>query len=138
MQHIRCGVGGTCSTIWRRTRNQTYIFLFKIFDCINIINRISIAISITYFVTRERCVLFQLLTGTSWRDRMVVGFTTVYAISAYHHWCCGVRISIGARCTTLSDKVCQWLATGQWFSPGPPVSSTNKTDRHDITEIKWR
>ena len=25
--------------------------------------------------------------------------------------------------------------TGQWFSPGPPVFSTNKTDRHDITEI---
>jgi hypothetical protein len=25
--------------------------------------------------------------------------------------------------------------TGQWFSLGPPVSSTNKTDRHDITEI---
>jgi hypothetical protein len=25
--------------------------------------------------------------------------------------------------------------TGQWFSPGIPVSSTNKTDRHDITEI---
>jgi hypothetical protein len=22
------------------------------------------------------------------RDRMVVGFTTIYAISAYHHWCC--------------------------------------------------
>jgi hypothetical protein len=22
-----------------------------------------------------------------------------------------------------------------WFSPGTPVSSTNKTDRHDITEI---
>ena len=25
--------------------------------------------------------------------------------------------------------------TGQWFSLGPPVSSTNKTDRHNITEI---
>ena len=25
--------------------------------------------------------------------------------------------------------------TGRWFSPGTPVSSTNKTDRHDITEI---
>jgi hypothetical protein len=25
--------------------------------------------------------------------------------------------------------------TGQWFSPGPPVSSTNKTDRYDIIEI---
>jgi hypothetical protein len=25
--------------------------------------------------------------------------------------------------------------TGRWFSPGTPVSSTNKTDRHDLTEI---
>ena len=24
---------------------------------------------------------------------------------------------------------------GQWFSPGTPFFSTNKTDRHDITEI---
>jgi hypothetical protein len=46
-----------------------------------------------------------------------------------------VRISIRARCTTLCDKVCQWLPRGRWFSVGPPVSSTNKTDRHDITEI---
>jgi hypothetical protein len=30
--------------------------------------------------------------------------------------------------------VCQWPATGWWFSPGTPVSSTNKTDRHDIIE----
>jgi hypothetical protein len=28
-----------------------------------------------------------------------------------------------------------WLATGRWFSPGTLVSSTNKTDNHDITEI---
>jgi hypothetical protein len=27
------------------------------------------------------------------------------------------------------------LATGRWFSPGTPVSSTNNTDRHDIAEI---
>jgi hypothetical protein len=46
-----------------------------------------------------------------------------------------VRISIRARCSTLCDKVCQWLATGRRFSPGPPVSSTNKTDSHDITEL---
>jgi hypothetical protein len=46
-----------------------------------------------------------------------------------------VRILIRARCTTLCDKVCQWIATGRWFSPEPPVSSTNKTDRHDIAEI---
>ena len=37
--------------------------------------------------------------------------------------------------TTLCDKVCQWLATDQRFPPGTPVSSTNKTDRHDIAEI---
>jgi hypothetical protein len=37
--------------------------------------------------------------------------------------------------TTLCDKVCQWLAAGWWFSPGTPTSSTNKTDRHNITEI---
>ena len=39
------------------------------------------------------------------------------------------RISTRARRTTLCDKVCQWLATG------PPMSHTNKTERHDITEI---
>ena len=37
--------------------------------------------------------------------------------------------------TTLCDKVCQWLTTGRWFSPGTPVSSTTKTDCHDIAEI---
>ena len=35
---------------------------------------------------------------------------------------------------TLCDKVCQWLAAGRWFSPGTPVSSTNKTNHHNITE----
>ena len=28
-----------------------------------------------------------------------------------------------------------WLAAGWWFFRGTPVSSTNKTDRYDITEI---
>jgi hypothetical protein len=37
--------------------------------------------------------------------------------------------------TTLCDKICQWFAAGQWFSPGTPVSSHNKTDLYDITEI---
>ena len=35
----------------------------------------------------------------------------------------------------LCDNVSQWLAKGRWFSPGIPVSSTNKTDHHDITDI---
>ena len=70
-------------------------------------------------------------------DRMEVGFTTTYAISAYHHWCCELDSHSwrGVLDTTLCDKVCRWLLTGRWFSPSPPVSSTNKTDRHDVTEI---
>ena len=45
-----------------------------------------------------------------------------------------VRISIREMCITLCDKVCQWLVTGRWVSPGTPVSSMNKTG-YDITEI---
>ena len=80
---------------------------------------------------------FLQTTNHSWgcrgRDRMVVGFTTTYqCLSPLMLW---VRIAIRARCTTLCANVCRWLATGRWFSPGPRVYSTNKTDRHDITEI---
>jgi hypothetical protein len=52
-------------------------------------------------------------------------------------FCTGVPVNntLGVLDTTLCDKVCQWLATSLWFSPGTPVSPTNKTDRHDITEI---
>jgi len=64
------------------------------------------------------------------RDRMVVGFITPYAISAYHHY---------ALDTTLCDKVCQWLATDRWFSPGPLVSFTNKTVWYNSNICwKWR
>jgi len=35
----------------------------------------------------------------------------------------------------LKIKVCQLLAAGLWFSPGTPVSTTNKTYHHNITEI---
>jgi hypothetical protein len=36
---------------------------------------------------------------------------------------------------TLCDKVCLWLAICRWFSPGIPVCSMNKNDRHYATEI---
>ena len=41
----------------------------------------------------------------------------------------------GVLYTALCDTVCQWLATGWCFFPSTLVSSYNKTDRHDITEI---
>jgi len=42
-----------------------------------------------------------------------------------------------ARCIdgTLCGKICRGLAAAQWFSLGTSVSSTNKTECHDITEI---
>jgi hypothetical protein len=43
-----------------------------------------------------------------------------------------LRIQLMAMCTRYNIM---WLATSRWFSPGTPVSSTNKTDRNDITEI---
>ena len=49
-----------------------------------------------------------------------------------------ITIRQGILDTTLCDKLCQWLVEGWWFSQGIPVSSTNKTDRHDITEIFWK
>ena len=66
---------------------------------------------------------------------MVVGFTTIPMQS--------VPITTDVVSLNLTQgevynimwPVCQWLAAGRWFTPGPPVSSTNKTDRHDITEI---
>ena len=62
--------------------------------------------------------------GRRGREYMVVGFTTII-VSSNH---------VLARCTPY-NIICQWLVAGQWFSPGPPVSSTNKTGRHHITEI---
>ena len=73
--------------------------------------------------------------GCRGRDRMVVGFYNYLCNQCLSPLMLWVRISIRARCTTLCDKVCQWLATGLWFSQGTPVSSTNKTDHHDIAEI---
>jgi hypothetical protein len=69
---------------------------------------------------------------------MVDGFTTtcICAISAYHTSCyVDSRSWRGVLGTTIYNKVCQWLAIGQWFSPGTPDSSINKIDHHDITEI---
>jgi hypothetical protein len=75
-----------------------------------------------------------IYTTSRGSDLMVVGSTTTYAISAYHHWSCEFepRSWQSVFDTTLCDKACQWLTTGWCFSP---VSSINKTDCHDITEI---
>ena len=77
------------------------------------------------------------LKGCCGRDRMVVDFTTTCAVSADHHWSCEFESCSwwGVLDTTLCDKVCQSIVADRWFSPGTPVSSTNKTDHHYIAEM---
>jgi len=81
--------------------------------------------------------IWLILRGRRGHARMVVGFTITYVSSAYRHWSCELesRSWRGVLDKSLCDKVCQWLTTGWWLSPDTPVPSTNKTDRHDITEI---
>jgi len=41
----------------------------------------------------------------------------------------------------IMGEICLSLVANQWFSPGTPVSFTNKTDRQNIPEILlkyWR
>ena len=90
----------------------------------------SVRISMTLYA----CSLIINL-GPSWpwsNGSWIYNYLCNQCLSSLMLW---VRISIMARCTTLCDKVCQWLATGLWFYLGPSVSSTNKTDHHDINEI---
>jgi len=55
-----------------------------------------------------------------YRGSIVVGFTTTYAISVYHHQSYEFKYRScpwrGVIDTTLGGNVCQWLATGRWFS----------------------
>jgi hypothetical protein len=80
---------------------------------------------------RNRGKIYIPSRGRCGRDRMVVGFTT---ISSYHH----------LRSNPAHDKVysiqhyvisLSVTCDRSWFSSGTPVSSNNKTDHHDITEI---
>ena len=43
-----------------------------------------------------------------------------------------VMVWEGVLVTSFCDEDCRWLATGQWFSLDTLISSTNKTDFHDI------
>jgi hypothetical protein len=91
-------------------------------------------ISLSMHLKNEHIIFIQYM-GPSWQwsyGSWICNYLNNQCLSPLMLW---VRISIRARCTTLYDKVCRWLATGRCFFPGSPVSSTNNTDRHDIAEI---
>ena len=75
---------------------------------------------------------YSIFLGVSWSwsyGSWIYNYLCNRRLSPQMLW---VRITLRARCTTFCDKVCQWRVAGQWFSL---VSSTNKTDCHDIAEI---
>ena len=80
---------------------------------------------------------FSLVRGSSWTwpyDSWIYNHLCNQCLSPLTLWV-WIPLMASVLDTTLCDKVCQWLAAGQGFSPGNPVSSINKTDRHDIAEI---
>ena len=66
---------------------------------------------------------------------MVVGFTTTYAISAYHHWFCEFESRPGWGVQHYVIKFVSDLRQVGSFLRVLWFYSTNKTDSHDIAEI---
>jgi hypothetical protein len=82
-------------------------------------------------------VFFFFIWGSSW--------SWSFGIWIYNYLCnqCPSPLTLWVRIPsrrgvlekTLCDKVCQWLAAGQWFFPGTLVFFTNKSDCPNITAI---
>ena len=91
--------------------------------------------SISFLNTCNIYLRIRSARGRRGHDRMVVEFTTTCAIGVYHHWCFGFepRSGLGVQHYVIKFVSDLWQVGG--FLEGHPVSSTNKTDRHDITEI---
>ena len=109
-----------------RMTNVSFIYIIS-FDSDHSIEIYSIRV-ITKLPNSEQ------IKGESWSwsyGSWIYKYLCNQCLSPLKLW---VRIPFMARWTryTLCDKVCQWLAAGRWFTP---ISSTNKTDCHDITEI---
>jgi len=136
---------------WRDELAWTRLLNIYIYFCWFKIVRVSRHSKWVFSTFLFEFVLFQILSFafmSKTKYKQLVHTTCVYNFKgsslscSYGSWICNYpcnqclsplmwdRISISARCTTLCDKVCQWLAAGRWFYPGPPVSSI-----HDITEI---
>ena len=70
----------------------------------------------------------------SWYGNWIYNYLCNQCLSSLSLW---VRIPVGwcILDAKLCDNVRQLLVTGRWFSSATSVSSSNKTDRHDLTEI---
>jgi hypothetical protein len=138
----RVKVPGT-GPLWNPWYLQTLLWPSSLFCRNNIMYITTISVSQRLNIL---CIKFNILSSTCspnymrgrrCRDHMVIGFTTILCNQCLSPLTLWVRIPLrrGVIDKILCDKVCQCLMAGWWFSTGTPVSSTNKTDRHNITEI---
>jgi hypothetical protein len=121
---------------WTSSNNQSINLM------IGLLNRpgFILFVIISRTLTRPACHCFALqrldyfVPTKIYHDYTEAVILFYECISSLKLWA-KIPLRRGALDTTLCDKVCQWLTTGLWFSRGTAVSSTNKTDRHDMTEI---
>ena len=80
------------------------------------------------------CLLYSILWVRHSISRRLIAYSIItipgvnWTIKTINNW-------IFQLTSYACDKVCQWLMGGRWFSPGTPVSFTNKNDGHNITEL---
>ena len=83
-------------------------------------------------------VTYSKLLALHGREHMVDGFTTTCAKVANTTNIVSLNPT-HSEVYSIQHYVIKYVSdfwqAGQWFSPGTPVSSTNKTDRHNIAEI---
>jgi hypothetical protein len=76
----------------------------------------------------DKCKIFISQRGGRGRDSLVDRCT----ISSYHHYSSNPA---HGDVFSIQDYVIQFVSDLRWFSPCTSVSSTYKTDRHDIAEL---
>ena len=82
-------------------------------------------------VSRYQMVMIRIRkrTDNTMAKKGTKGQTTIY--KTLHR-----KLQIEQHETKLKTEAeLMWLRSGRWFSPDTPVSTSNKTERHDITEI---
>ena len=107
------------------------------FRNIKLVNRWKYTVNLyqyLYSITRLIIYVLYLIStgGRRDRDRMVVGFTTTYAIIACHHWCCEFESRSGRGVQHYMIKLVSDLRQVGNFLRFPPQI---KLTPHDITEL---
>jgi len=91
-------------------------------------NIVLVHISMEYAIKTIYYICIQKVPSWSWSyGRKIYNYMCNQCLSLLTLW---VRMPLRRSVldTTICGKVCQWLATGQWFSPGTaPIKLTTTT-----------